>query len=152
MKFSAFVIAVFLLTVLYGCLKKALPGPDTKTTQPAQTFTFTPSKNPVTTPVTGKWRWVSTYASEGGLFTPASTHSVRYLEFDTDSTVREISNDTLMQHENYTYINTYTFMDGTITPGLFMGQTTFQAFIKNDTLNFNLIEIDPSYGKYVPAN
>jgi len=152
MKFSAFVIGLFLLTAVYGCLKKTLPAPGTKNTQPTQTFTFTPSKNPVTTPVTGKWRWVSTYASEGGLFTPASTKSVRYLEFDTDSTVRQISNDTLMQHENYTYVNTYTFMDATSGPAVYMGQTYYQVYIKNDTLNFNLIEIDPSFGKYVPAN
>lgn len=151
MKFTALISSLLLLSTVCGCLKKAPLVPDKKT-KPDQTFTFTPSKNPVTTPVTGKWRWVSTYAAEGGLYTPANTKSVRYLEFDTDSTVREISNDTLKQHENYTYINSYTFTDGTTTPGLFMGQTTYQAFIKNDTLNFNLIEIDPSYGKYVPAN
>jgi hypothetical protein len=151
MKPTALIMSLLLIGAMFGCLKKATPGPDTKI-QPTQTFTFTPSKNPVTTPVTGKWRWVSTYASEGGLYTPASTHSVRYLEFDTDSTVREISNDTLMQHKNYTYVNSYTFMDSSSGPAVYMGQTWYQVFIKNDTLNFNLIEIDPSFGKYVPAN
>ena|ERR1700759_204358 len=152
MRLRAITMLLFAAAITSSCLKKAPVGPDTQTKQPTPTFTFTPSKNPVVTPVTGKWLWVSTYASEGGLSTPASTHSTRYLEFDTDSTVRQISNDTLVQHQNYTYVNTYTFMDSSTGPAVFMGQTYYQAFIKNDTLNINLIEIDPSFSKYVKAN
>jgi len=153
MKAGTCLIGACLLFTLYGCLKKASPLPDTKPITPVPVFTFTPSVNPVTTPVTGTWQWILTNASEGGLFTPASTHSKMAIQFNTDSTVMEFRNDTLVLHENYTYVKNYQFYDGSISDAVEMNQTFYRPTLKNDTLKLDLIVIaDPSYSVFKRVN
>ena len=145
-----YVIAAIAVIVLasYGCLKKGTPGPETTNTPPG--FTFTPSKNPVVTPVNGNWQWIKSYGGEGGLSTPATTNSTMSINFKSDSTVEEYRNGTLGLHENFSYLNSYTFFDNSVSAAVEINQLYYRPSISNDTLRLDVIVMaDPSYSLFV---
>ena len=138
----------FVFLACCGCLKNGIPGPDTTNTVPG--FTFTPSKNPVVTPVNGNWQWIKSYGAEGGLSTPASTNSTMSINFKADSTVEEYRNGTLGLHENFSYLNSYTFFDNSVSAAVEINQLYYRPTISNDTLRLDVIVMaDPSYSLFV---
>ena len=148
MRFLSYLAIICLFAAISGCLKKAAPGPD-KVAKPVPNFVFTPSKNPVITPVTGNWQWIITIGLDGP-FTPANTHSTMRLQFNTDSTLSEFRNDTLVLKENYSYIKNYTFFDNSVSDAVEMNQSYSRPTIKNDTLTLDFIVMaDPSTAKFV---
>jgi len=148
MRFLSYLAIIYFVAAISGCLKKATPGPDKpQPTNPI--FVFTPSKNPVITPVTGNWQWIITFGLDGP-FTPANTRSTMRIQFNTDSTVSEFRNDTLVLKENYSYVKNYTFFDNTVSDAVEMNQSYSRPTIKTDTLTLDFIVMaDPSTGKFV---
>ncbi len=94
----------------------------------------------IATPVTGKWQWVQSFHTMGGLSNPALAQYTERLEFGTDSTMTIYRNDQYYYQFPYAYVANYKYKTSVFDVTQVNGYT-YKTTIKNDTLNLSTFDL-----------